>query len=203
MCDSIRTLFGLKLNRLIPSRRIVFRCLALAKRSGSSGRSGVVTLDGSWDEIDGVSRSEEVLGFPSEEARGFELPGSDAVTGSARTPFSAVVPHATRDLSTETRHSRAWRLMVASLDEPFAGSVAVASADVLREGGTALLLAFKLWPDVGLVKSPLFPVVCGCTLEIFETMLIKLFKSALSREGSLAYRTVHICFPVPHCHSRS
>lgn len=122
-----RTLFGLKLNFLIPSSKVVFLCLAFSKRLGSSlgTTSGVAAPDKllsipgrpSPDRPDppfatvvkSVSLPRPIAPFPSSLILGGPgVPG--VVVGSAAPPPAPFAAHETRLLSTATRHSRLCRL---------------------------------------------------------------------------------------------
>jgi hypothetical protein len=109
--------------------RVVFFCFALSNLLGSSAISGVVPLTTS--ERGSRSRDADASGIDS------------LLLGSSNVVLFPV-PHATRERSTATRHSRPWRRSCASDWIGVVGSTALGllRAVVLREGARVVLCDF-------------------------------------------------------------
>lgn len=152
------TRLGLKLNFLMPSRRVVFFCFALSNFVGSSETgSGVgILLDserlGAADnlsiEFSGVIVSARTS---SPGTVGGRLPGSpgDSVFGLL------AVPHTTSDFRTATRHSKlCLRNLGSESPRPELSMVPeTANALVLSAGATEFEWFFEVGCKAGLVGS--------------------------------------------------
>lgn len=100
------TRLGLKLNFLMPSKSVVFFCLALSNLLGSSAISGVGCRNVSTLPLAADSLSNDPSGVTGSRLR--SSPGRD-LGGAARGSsivFPAAVPHATNDRNTAARHSK-------------------------------------------------------------------------------------------------
>ena len=98
------TRLGLKLNFLIPSRMVVFFCLALSNRPGSSKISGVDCLAVSKGKLDTLSL--DSAGVPRPSSLVLDLRATSEADRLEAIPGEAPVPQVTRDLRTVTKHSR-------------------------------------------------------------------------------------------------
>jgi hypothetical protein len=163
-----RTFFGFWLNRLIPSIKVVFFCLALSNLLGSSTMSGVVPLATSGSG----SRSSDA-----------DASGMGALLLGSSDDVLFPVPQATRERRMEARHSSPCRRSCASDWPSAAGSTAcgVLRAVVLRDGATFAFCSFVDCCGMWLAAASAFfwpaMVVCVLLLLSFVMTLTRLGKS--------------------------
>jgi hypothetical protein len=195
----------------MPSRSIVFFCLALSKILGSSKISGVgcrVSTPGG-----AVSRSRDC------DASGVIVSGRDSlIFVDPVSPllsvvvFPEVIPHATRDRNTATKHSKPSFRSCCSVytgEEVSWAPVSVAAL-VLRDGGMSILCGLGVVVTIGLDGSLPF---CGAELDkafvpILVIMFIRLniYKKVRRAQFPIILNqilTVHICCQRLHYHNRN
>ena len=175
------TRFGLKLNFLMPSSSVVFLCFAVSNLLGSSVKSGVGCLNVS--ELPAVAvdiRSTELSGVIESRRTSSLLRcarDAEADAADSTVDFGAVVPHATSERRTVTRHSKPCRFSWASEWPMFDVSMlpAMDIACVLSAGGTLPCEPFcGAMPGLGGGSLPL-PGSLGADVEpILEMMFIRL-----------------------------
>jgi hypothetical protein len=196
----------LKLNFLIPSKSVVFFCLALSNRLGSSKISGVDCLVVSRGKFD-------ILSLGSAGVRGtsslvLDLRATSEADKLEAIPEEAPVLHVTRDLRTATKHSMPCLLSWASerpiVDE--STEPGTERAVVVSEGGMELELCL-LFAGVRAGLEGSLPFGCGpvvCEVPNFEMMVMRLGGSEYRADRiTKMLRTVHKYYPQPHYHSRS
>lgn len=173
-----QTRSGLKLNFLIPSKSVVFFCLALSNLLGSSPRSGV-----GWRSVSRLCADVESLSRDESgviESRLISSPVWERTEDATRVSSAvlpAAVPHATSDLKTATMHSSPCLFNWFS-DSPMTDVSIVPETDktdVVSEGGTPFWSCFVVGLSAGLGGSLAFcwAAVKG-VVPIFEMIFIRL-----------------------------
>jgi hypothetical protein len=170
----------LKLNFLIPSNSVVFFCLALSNRVGSSWISGVDCLVVSRGKFDILSLDSAEIPCPSSLALG--LRATSEVDKVEVIPEEAPVPHVTRDLRIVTKHSMLCLLSWGS-ESPIVDKSTEPGTEralVVKEGGTVpgpclLLVGVRAGLDGSLAL--------GCGPEVCEVPSLEIIVMRLGRVG--------------------